>query len=145
MLTLTRRTTRPSPSSPLELPRFPVSPGKSSFLKAKTSLSQWRVTSSIAATEWYASRHARFARPGRQFGSISEDRSLRCSLHRCEGQPSQLPRALLCRQDGNGLERKTKLCFHDGGAGADISQSLAKSGTASYQYADQVKAQPVDT
>ena len=59
MLILTCRNIRPSTSSPLELPRFRVSPGKSSFPKAKTSLLPRRVTSSIAATEWCASGPAR--------------------------------------------------------------------------------------
>src|SRR5207245_721372 len=44
------------------------------------------------------------------------------------------------QQDGNGLEPKTKLRLHNGGAGADIAKPLAKSGTAGYQPADQVKA-----
>jgi len=48
------------------------------------------------------------------------------------------------QQDRSGLDPKAKLFLHNGGAGADIAQSLAKSGTAGYQPADQVKAQPVD-
>ena len=42
------------------------------------------------------------------------------------------------------LSPKPNSASTNGGAGADISKSLAKSGTAGYQPADQVKAQPVD-